>query len=105
VEECNLVAELVDRPILLESKRQDDIVGGAQHALGFTVLRRGVWEGHSELHVVCKEELPQGGVIELVAIVTLDTLDIAIKPSTEKREELGDTQKGVRLQTQRKIHK
>jgi hypothetical protein len=54
---------------------------------------------------VCKEELPQGGVIELVAIVTLDTLDIAIKPSTEKREELGDTQKGVRLQTQRKIHK
>jgi hypothetical protein len=42
VEECNLVVELVDRPILLESKRQDDIVGGAQHALGFTVLRRGV---------------------------------------------------------------
>jgi hypothetical protein len=51
---------------------------------------------------MAKEELPRGGVVELVPIVALDTLDLAFKLSTNKREELGDSRKGVRFQTQRK---
>jgi hypothetical protein len=50
---------------------------------------------------VGKEELPQG-VVKLVPIVTLDTLDLAAELSTDKRKELGGSQKGVRLQMQRK---
>jgi hypothetical protein len=80
----------------------NNVAGGAQHAFGFTILKRGVWEGRSELHAVGKEGLPRGGVIELTPIVALDTLDLAAKLSTDKRKELGDSQKGVRLQTQRK---
>jgi hypothetical protein len=48
-----------------------------------------------------KEELSRG-VVELAPIVTLDTLDLATEVSTNKREELGDSRKSVRLQTQRK---
>jgi hypothetical protein len=43
-----------------------------------------------------------GGVVELTPIVTLDALNLAIELSADKRKELGDSQKGVRLQTQRK---
>jgi hypothetical protein len=48
-----------------------------------------------------KEELPQGGVVELAPIVALDDLDLAVELSTGKREELGDSRKGVRFQMQR----
>jgi hypothetical protein len=75
----------------------NNIVCGAQHVLSFTILRRGVWAGHLELHAVGKEELPRGGVVELVPIVVLDILDLAAKLSTDKRKELGDSRKGVRL--------
>jgi hypothetical protein len=50
---------------------------------------------------VGKKELPRG-VFELMPIVALDTLDPMAKLSTDKRKELGDSQKGVRLQAQRK---
>jgi hypothetical protein len=86
----------------LETVKSDDVVGGSQHAFGFTVLRRGVWAGHPELNAVGKEEPPRGGVVELAPIVALDTLDLAAELSPNKREELNDSQKGVRLQTQRK---
>jgi hypothetical protein len=45
---------------------------------------------------VGKEELPQG-VIELMTIVALNTLELAIELSTDKREELSDNKKSVRL--------
>jgi hypothetical protein len=38
-----------------------------------------------------QEELPRGGVLELTPIVTLDTLDLAVELSTDKRKELGDS--------------
>jgi hypothetical protein len=68
----------------------------------FTILRRGVWAGHPKLHAMCKEELPRGGFVELAPIVALDTLDLVAELSTDKREELSNTKKSVRLQTQRK---
>jgi hypothetical protein len=82
----------------------NNIVGGAQHTLSpsFTILRRGVWTGHPEVHAMSKEELPQEGVVELTPIVALDTLNLAAELSANKREELGDSRKSVRLQTQRK---
>jgi hypothetical protein len=45
---------------------------------------------------VGKEELPRG-VIELMTIVALNTLELAIELSTDKREELSDNKKSVRL--------
>jgi hypothetical protein len=67
--------------------------------LSFTILRRGVWAGHLEVHAMSKEELPRGGVIELTHVVALDTLNLMAELSTDKRKELGDIQKGVRLQS------
>jgi hypothetical protein len=67
--------------------------------LSFTILRRGVWAGHLEVHAMSKEELPRGGVIELTRVVALDTLNLMAELSTDKRKELGDIQKGVRLQS------
>jgi hypothetical protein len=49
-----------------------------------------------------KEELPQRGVVELMPIVALDAFNLATELSADKRKELGDSQKGARLQTQRK---
>jgi hypothetical protein len=49
-------------------------------------LRRGVCLVHLELHAVGKEELPQGGVVELTPIVILDALDLVAELSTYKRK-------------------
>jgi hypothetical protein len=70
--------------------------------LDFTVLRRGVCAGHSKVHAMSKEKLHQGGVVELTLIVALDTLNHAVKLSVVKKKELGDSQKCVRPQAQRK---
>jgi hypothetical protein len=86
----------------LKQQSANNVVGGAQHTLGFTVLRRGVWARHPEVHAMSKEKLPQGGVVELTPIVTLDALNHAAELSANKRKELGDSQKGVRLQAQTK---
>jgi hypothetical protein len=51
---------------------------------------------------VSKEELSRGGVVKLTHIVTLDTHNLTTKLSANKRKELGDSQKGVRLPTQRR---
>jgi hypothetical protein len=42
----------------LKQQSADNVVGGAHHAFNFTILRRGVWTGHPELHAMGKEELP-----------------------------------------------
>jgi hypothetical protein len=86
----------------LKQQSANNVVGGAQHTLGFNVLRRGVWVEHPEVHTMSKEELPRGGVVELTLIIALDTLNLAAKLSADKRIELGDSRKGARLQTQGK---
>jgi hypothetical protein len=63
----------------------NNVVGGAQHTLGFTILRRGVWAGHPEMHAMSKKELPRGGVVELMPIAALDTLNLAAELSTDKK--------------------
>jgi hypothetical protein len=42
----------------LKHQSENNIVGGAQHTLGFTILRRGVWARHQELNTMSKEKLP-----------------------------------------------
>jgi hypothetical protein len=54
---------------------------------------------YGQVHAMSKEELPQGEVIELTPVVALDTLNLMAELSTDKRKELGDIQKGVRLQS------
>jgi hypothetical protein len=44
-----------------------------------------------------KEELPRGWVAKLTYIIALDTHDLAIKLSTNKREEQVDSWKSVKL--------
>jgi hypothetical protein len=80
----------------------NNVIGGAQHTLYFTILRRGVWAGHPEVHTMSKEELAWGGVVELMPIIVLDALNLAVELSVDKRKELGDSRKSDRLQTQRK---
>jgi hypothetical protein len=44
----------------LKQQSTNNVVSGAQHTLNFTILRRGVWVGHPELHAMGKKELPRG---------------------------------------------
>jgi hypothetical protein len=54
------------------------------------------------VHTMRKEELPRGEAIELTPIVALDALNLATELSANNRKEMSDSQKGARLQTQRK---
>jgi hypothetical protein len=86
----------------LKQQSTNNVVGGAQHTLSFTILRTGVWVGHLEVHTMSKEKVPRGEVVEVTPIITLDALNRAAELSDDKRKELHDSQKGVRLQAQRK---
>jgi hypothetical protein len=73
----------------------NNVIGGTQHMLGFTILRRGVWAGHLEVHAMSKEELPRG-VVKLTPITALEAPKLVAKLSADKRKELSDSRKGVR---------
>jgi hypothetical protein len=55
----------------LEEKATYHVGGGANHALGPTVLGRGVGARETQLNATGEEERPRGMVVKLVAIVTL----------------------------------
>jgi hypothetical protein len=80
----------------LKQQSANNVVGGAQHTLGFTIFRRSVWVGHPMVHVMSKEKLPRR-VVELTPIIILDAFDHEVELSANKRKELGDSQKDVRL--------
>jgi hypothetical protein len=80
----------------------NNVIGGTQHMLGFTILRRGVWAGHLEVHAMSKEELPRGGVVKLTPITALEAPKLVVKLSADQKKELSDSRKGVRHQMQRK---
>ena len=58
----------------LDQKRAHSVVGDANHALSLAVLR-GVRARHAQLDSMREEESTRGGVIELMAIVTLEDLN------------------------------
>jgi hypothetical protein len=81
----------------LKQQSVNNVVGGAQHTLGFTVLRIGVWAGHPKVHAMSKEKVLGEGVVKLTHIVAMDVPNHAANLSADKRKELGDSQKGVIL--------
>jgi hypothetical protein len=53
--------------------------GGANHALGSTIMRRGVREQHPQLRDVGEKEGARLGVIELTSIIAMNSPDGAPK--------------------------
>jgi hypothetical protein len=86
----------------LEDKAADRVGGGANHALGPTVLGRGVGARETQLNATGEEERPRGVLVKLVAIVTLQCTDGATELGGDLGEELSKDGKRVRFQSERK---
>jgi hypothetical protein len=54
--------------------------------LDFTILRRGVWARHLQDDPIGGKECTRGGIIKLMAIVTLDDFDGAARLHGNKGE-------------------
>jgi hypothetical protein len=63
----------------LKQQGADHIIDGAKGALGFTVLQRGVWVGHSQDDPTGGKKCTGGVMVELTTVVTLDDFDGAAK--------------------------
>ena len=68
----------------LEEEGAKNVVDAPDHTLGMTVLWRGVWAGHPQVHHLGEEKCAGAGVIELAAIVALHGLHCGAKLSTHK---------------------
>jgi hypothetical protein len=60
----------------LDKQNADDIVNGTNDTFAFTILRGCVWAQHPELCAIRQEEDPDGRVVKLALIVTLDGFDL-----------------------------
>ena len=85
----------------LEEEAAEHISGGADHAFGSAVLCRGVGARETQLDAMSEEEGARGVVIELAAIVTLQSTDRATKLSGYPGEEVCEGGECVRLQPKR----
>lgn len=78
----------------LEKKSANNVIDGAKHAFGFTVLLRGVWTRKMHVYAMSGVEMMKVGVIKFFPVVTLKSLDVGVKLilyiSTEN-DKLGDT--------------
>jgi hypothetical protein len=72
----------------LKQQRTYHIIDGAKSTLGFTVLRRGVWVGHSQDDPTGDKECAGGGIVKLTAVATLDDVDGAAKLRVNKGEKI-----------------
>jgi hypothetical protein len=64
----------------------DYIIDGVKRMLDFIVLWRGVWVGHLQDDPTRDKECMGGGIVELVAVVTLDGFDGTVKLHGNKDE-------------------
>jgi hypothetical protein len=64
---------------VLEQQGADHIIDGAKRTLSFTILQRGVWARHPQDDSTGGKECTGEGIVELTAIVTLDSFDGAVK--------------------------
>jgi hypothetical protein len=85
----------------LEEKAAEHIGGGADHAFGSAVLCKGVGARETQLDAMSEEERTRGVVVELAAIVTLQSTDRATKLSAYPGEEVCEGGECVRLQPKR----
>jgi hypothetical protein len=79
-----------------------DIVGDMNHMLNLVVLGGGIGTRHLELDAVREEESTGGGVIKLISIITLDTMDGATKLCGHMGEEVRECGEGIILMVQRR---
>jgi hypothetical protein len=85
----------------LEEEAAEHVGGGADHAFGSAVLCRGVGARETQLDAMSEEERARGVVVELAAIVTLQSTDRATKLSGYLGEEVCEGGECVRLQPKR----
>ena len=83
----------------LKKKGADNIVDALSCALGPAILGRCIRVGHAKMNPVREEEGACAGVIELAAVVTLNSLHSGTKLSTHKREKVSQSHKSVRFET------
>ena len=83
----------------LKQKCAHGVVGGANHALSLAVLRGGIRARHAQLDTVREKEGTRGGVIELPAIVTLDSLDGEAELCGHPSEKVDERGESIRLHT------
>ena len=81
----------------LKQQGASSVIDGMNHALGFTVLRRGVWGGHAQVNTVGEEKGARARVVELPAIVTLDGLDACAELGRHIGEKVRQGGKRVRF--------
>lgn len=75
------------------------VIDGTDDTFNFTVLGRCVWTRHPKMNTMGKKESADAGVIKLVAIVALDSLDGA-KLSVHKGEKMSEGRKSVEFKLQ-----
>jgi hypothetical protein len=68
----------------LKEQGANHVINDAESTLGFTVLRRSVGAGHPQNHPMSGEECSRGGVVKLLAVVTLDNFDCTAKLCGDK---------------------
>jgi hypothetical protein len=81
----------------LDKQRADDIVNGANDALGFTILRGRVRTRYLELCRFRQKKGPSGRVVKLTPVVALYGLDGAAELSSNISKEVGQCSQGVRF--------
>jgi hypothetical protein len=82
----------------LEEKAADHVGGGANHALCPAVLGGGVGARETQLNATGEEEWPRGMVVELAAVVALQSTDRALELGRYPGEEVSEGGKRVGLQ-------
>ena len=87
----------------LKQQGASSVIDGMNHALGFTVLRRGVWGGHAQVNTVGEEKGARAGVVELTSVVALDGFDHHAELCANIGDEVCQCGKSVRHNTERKI--
>lgn len=83
----------------LKEEAIDHVVGGANNLFGPAVLGGSVGARGSQLHAV-GEKGWRGGVVELIAVITLECTNRATELDGDPSEEVGEGGKGVGLEPQ-----
>jgi hypothetical protein len=82
----------------LKQKREDDIVSGTNNPLRFTILRGLVGTRHAKQDAMSEEEGAGVGVVELLVVVTLDSLNAGAELGRHIGKEVRQSGKSVRFQ-------
>jgi hypothetical protein len=89
----------------LKKERANNIIGGANNALGSTILGQSVWAGQTEGDTMSEKERAGVGVIKLTAIAALNILDGDAELSGNISKKMSESGECVRLEAERKSPK